>query len=91
MELGLKNKAVIVTGGGSNIGRAIVLAFAREGANITLGDIDAAQAAVVAEEARQAGAAAGPVATGDVTDLAQVEAMFKQTVDADGTVDGLVN
>lgn len=91
MELGLKNKAVIVTGGGSNIGRAIVLAFAREGAKITLGDIDAAQAAVVAEEARQAGAVAVQVATCDVTDMAQVEAMFKQTVEAYGTVDVLVN
>ena len=43
MDLGLKDKAVIVTGGGSNTGRAIVLGFAREGAKITIGDIDTAQ------------------------------------------------
>ena len=91
MELGLKDKAVIVTGGGSNIGRAIVLAFAREGAKITIGDIDAAQAGIVAAEARQAGAAAVQVATCDVTDMAQVQAMFQQTVDAYGGVDVLVN
>ena len=41
MDLGLRNQSVVVTGGGSNIGRAIVLAFAREGAAISIGDIDA--------------------------------------------------
>ncbi|SVA31411.1 uncharacterized protein METZ01_LOCUS84265, partial [marine metagenome] len=34
MELGLKGKHVIVTGGGTNIGRAIVHAFAAEGSRI---------------------------------------------------------
>ncbi|MGE0487085.1 MAG: SDR family NAD(P)-dependent oxidoreductase [Gammaproteobacteria bacterium] len=91
MDLGLSNKAVIVTGGGSNIGRAIVLGFAREGAKIMIGDIDAAQAAVVADEARAAGAAAVEVAACDVTDLTQVQAMFKQAQDAFGGLDVLVN
>jgi len=44
MDLDLKGKSIIVTGGGSNIGRGIVLAFAVEGANITIGDIDTEQA-----------------------------------------------
>jgi NAD(P)-dependent dehydrogenase (short-subunit alcohol dehydrogenase family) len=44
MDLELKGKSVIVTGGGSNIGRGIVLGFAAEGANITIGDIDESQA-----------------------------------------------
>ena len=91
MDLGLKDKVVIVTGGGSNIGRAIVLGFAREGAKITLGDIDSEQANAVADEARQAGAAAVQVAQCDVTALDQVQAMFKQTVDAYGRLDVLVN
>ena len=91
MDLGLKNKAVIVTGGGSNIGRAIVLGFAREGANITIGDIDTAQANAVADEARKAGAAAVEVVQCDVTSLEQVQAMFKRTTDAFGAVDVLVN
>jgi 2-hydroxycyclohexanecarboxyl-CoA dehydrogenase len=51
MELGLSGKTVIVAGGASNIGRAITLAFAREGANVVLGDIDAEQANRVAASA----------------------------------------
>jgi 2-hydroxycyclohexanecarboxyl-CoA dehydrogenase len=43
MDLNLKGKSVIVTGGGSNIGRAISLAFAREGAHVTIAEIDAGQ------------------------------------------------
>ena len=43
MELGLKNKTVIVTGSGSNIGRGIALAFAKEGSNLVIAEIDEAQ------------------------------------------------
>ena len=45
MDLGYKGKSVIVTGGSSNINRANVLAFAREGANVVIADIDDKQAA----------------------------------------------
>ena len=39
MELGLKEKNIIITGGGSNIGRSIVHAFAAEGSNITIAEL----------------------------------------------------
>jgi len=91
MDLELKGKSVIVTGGGSNIGRAIVLAFAGEGAHITIGDIDTAQADKTAGFAAQLGAASVQVVQTDVTDLAQVQAMFKAAVDRHGGVDVLVN
>ena len=91
MDLGLKGKSVVVTGGGSNIGRAIVLAFAEEGTNITIADIDAGQAEKVAELARKKGAAAVQVVKTDVTSLDQVQAMFKAATDKFGAVDVLVN
>lgn len=91
MDLDLKGKSVIVTGGGSNIGRAIVLAFAGEGAHITIGDIDTVQAGKTAEFATQLGAASVQVVKTDVTNLEQVQAMFKAAIDKHGTVDVLVN
>ena len=45
MDLNLQGKTVIVTGAGSNIGRAIALAFARERANVVVAEIDEGQGA----------------------------------------------
>ena len=80
MKLDLQGKSVIITGGGSNIGRAIVLAFAAEGAHITIGDVDEGQATKTAELARTLGAASVEVIKTDVTSLDQVEAMFAAAV-----------
>jgi len=91
MDLELKNKSVIVTGGGSNIGRSIVLAFAHEGANITLADIDEKQAQQVAELAIKKGAGSVQVIKTDVTDLEQVKAMVAAADSKFGGVDILVN
>ena len=50
MELGLAEKTVIITGGGSNIGRAIVHGFAEERSNIVIAELDPAQGQRVADE-----------------------------------------
>ena len=91
MDLELKNKSVIVTGGGSNIGRGIVLGFAKEGANITLADIDEVQASQVAELAIKKGASDVQVIKTDVTNLDQVKAMVAAADSKFGGVDALVN
>jgi 2-hydroxycyclohexanecarboxyl-CoA dehydrogenase len=91
MDLGLKGKNVIVTGGGSNIGRAITLAFAREGANVVIADLDDKQAAKVADKAKKLGAGKAIAVKTDVTDMAAVEAMVKKAKDTLGSVDILVN
>jgi len=91
VDLELKGKSVIVTGGGSNIGRAIVLAFAEEGANITLADIDEVQAGEVAKLALTKGASGVQVVKTDVTDLENVKAMVAAADEKFGGVDVLVN
>jgi NAD(P)-dependent dehydrogenase (short-subunit alcohol dehydrogenase family) len=91
MELGLKGKTAIVTGGSSNIGRAIVLGLAKEGANVVITYRDEKQARKTAEDANALGGGrALPVQT-QVVDRASVESMVKQTLDAFGRIDILVN
>ena len=92
MELGLKGKNVIVTGGGNNIGRAIVLAFAAEGSNIAIAELDpAAGQRVAAEVAAMDTGATAAVIDADVTDRAKTDAMIAETIARLGSIDVLVN
>jgi len=90
MDLGLSGKGVIVTGGASNIGRAITLTFAREGANVAIADLDEPQAQKVAREAAASGVKTIVVKT-DVTKLEEVQAMVDRVISEFGAVDVLVN
>jgi 2-hydroxycyclohexanecarboxyl-CoA dehydrogenase len=91
MNLDLAGKSVIVTGGGSNIGRAISLAFAREGSRVAIAEIDEARARTVAGEAERDGAKAALVIHTDVTKWESVQAMVREVENRFGTVDVLVN
>lgn len=92
MDLGLKGKTAIVTGGGSNIGRAIALTLAREGANVVIAELDEAQGNKVATQAKgvKAGGETVVIKT-DVTDVASVEDMVKKTLERFGKIDILIN
>ena len=60
MDLGLKNKSVVVTGGNRGIGRAIALAFAGEGANVAIVGRDTDALATVKGEIEATGVKGSP-------------------------------
>ncbi len=92
MELELAGKTVIVTGGGSNIGRAIVHAFAEEGSNIVIAELDPAQGQRVADEVAAIGSGGRVMAVAtDVTSHESVKAMVEAAAAEFGGADVLVN
>ena len=87
----LNGKVAIVTGAGRNIGRAIALALAADGASILVNArSNRAEADGVAREIEAAGGKA-IVHIGDVGDAAQVQAMVELAVKHFGRIDILVN
>jgi 3-oxoacyl-[acyl-carrier protein] reductase len=86
----LEGRVAFVTGASRNIGRAVALAFASEGADLVLNtranrdELDA-----VAAECRTRGARVQPV-LGDIADAVAVERMVAEGLAALGTVDVLV-
>jgi 3-oxoacyl-[acyl-carrier protein] reductase len=87
----LAGKIALVTGGATGIGRATVLALAREGAAVAINySKSAAEAKETARLAEQAGVAALPVQA-DVSREPQVRAMVEQVARELGGLDCLVN
>ena len=90
MDLQLKNKVAVITGPAKGMGRAISLAFAKEGAQLVLAGRDLAAIEPVAQEARALGVTVHVVPC-DMTDPAQTEALAQQTLATLGRIDILVN
>ncbi|MBI4489309.1 MAG: SDR family oxidoreductase [Deltaproteobacteria bacterium] len=84
----LKNKVAIITGGGGKIGKTYALAFAKEGAKVSLPDIVSADHVVKAIQDQGGTAMSVPC---DVSDEASVKAMVEETVRRFGGIDILVN
>jgi NAD(P)-dependent dehydrogenase (short-subunit alcohol dehydrogenase family) len=87
----LAGKAAVITGGDSGIGRAVALAFAREGADILISYLSEEEDA--AETARVVEAAARTCVrvAGDIGDEGHCRAVIDRAVKAFGKIDVLVN
>lgn len=83
-------KVFVVTGGGSGIGRALVLGLLKRGAKVAAVDI---QETALRETLELAGSKRIEASTHvvDITDRKKVEALPKQVIDKHGAVDGLIN
>lgn len=85
-----EGKVAIVTGSTSGIGRAIALAFSREGANVVLNGAKMPDRPELVEECSQ-GLAKAIYIQADVSKMEQVQSMVQKTVDTFGRLDILVN
>ncbi|MCC2959539.1 glucose 1-dehydrogenase [Massilia sp. IC2-278] len=87
----LQDKATIITGGDSGIGRAVALAFAREGADVLIAYLnehdDAKETARLVEEAGRKAV----LVPGDIADPAHCRAIVDKAVQEFGRIDVLVN
>jgi 3-oxoacyl-[acyl-carrier protein] reductase len=86
----LQNHIAVITGAGSGIGRAIASGYAREGAQVTLLDLNEAAAAEAAQEIRRSGGQAESFAL-DVTRREDCVAVAKRIAEQVGEVTILVN
>jgi NAD(P)-dependent dehydrogenase (short-subunit alcohol dehydrogenase family) len=87
----LTGKAAVITGGDSGIGRAVAIAFAREGADVLISYLneheDAKDTAKYVEEAGRKCV----LVAGDISDRAHCKTIIPKAVEAFGKVDILVN
>ncbi|MBU1261714.1 SDR family oxidoreductase [bacterium] len=90
MDLGLKGKYALVTGGSHGIGRSIALALADEGCNVAICARNKERIENTIEEIKDKGVSAiGVVA--DVMVLEDIERVIKEIIDSWGTLHILVN
>lgn len=85
-----KDKVVIVTGGGQGIGRAVCRAFAKEGANVVIADIDV-EAGLENEQHIVSGGGSAYFVETDVAEENSVKKLVDKAVKKFGSVDILIN
>ena len=86
----LQDKVALITGAGRGIGRAIALAYAQEGARLSLAARTSQELEDPAEQAGDLGAQTYIIPT-DITDKFQVDEMVRLTFERFSAIDVLVN
>ena len=89
-KLSLDGNTIVVTGGGTGLGREMALAMARAGADLVIASRRMGPLEEVASLAKAMGRRAVAIST-DVTDSAQVDRMFDRALEELGKVDVLLN
>jgi NAD(P)-dependent dehydrogenase (short-subunit alcohol dehydrogenase family) len=87
----LRDKATLITGGDSGIGRAVALAFAREGADVLISYLNEHDDAEKTKRLVESAGRKCVVVAGDISDAAHCRDIVKQAVDSFGRIDVLVN
>jgi NAD(P)-dependent dehydrogenase (short-subunit alcohol dehydrogenase family) len=87
----LLGKATVITGGDSGIGRAVAIAFAREGADVLIAYLDEDDDAAATRELVEATGRRAILVRGDMTDREHCREIVRQAVQAFGRIDVLVN
>lgn len=85
LEKRFTGKTVLITGGGTGMGKAAALRFGREGANVVIAGRRPAELNLVADEITTAGGNVLAVPA-DVSDAVQVEALVKKTIATFGSL-----
>src|SRR4030042_404536 len=86
----LKDKVALITGGARGIGRSIALLFAKEGADIVVGDVNIQEAEKTCADIEALGRKSLALSM-DVTDYTKVQEAINKILDKFGKVDILVN
>lgn len=91
MDMGLKGKVAVITGGSEGIGKGAALSLAAEGAEVVICARRRDVLERAADEVRQATGAKVTAVTCDVTQPDQIAALFRTAVAEHGRIDILVN
>jgi len=90
MDLGIKNKVALVTGGGGGLGGAIATSLAKEGARVIVADIDLEAAQGITKQLTNQGLDAMPIKW-DLFDIEGIEGYLEEVTGHWGGVDILIN